>query len=153
MKRGPLPSISLRVRLKLSGWWRNMSHWTEWTQSSRLWGDLSCPGCVWRKAQQTYSPPNPCNRTWLVSLLQVLSYPPPQLLSEVGSDASVISASTKGRCEGNTYTRLKPLLRTNSLRAGLRYRSQRKCGFLFRFILVQNAMSCSGGGGWVSWLD
>lgn len=78
-------------------------------------------------------------------LLQVLSYPPPQLLPELPGDASVLSAAAKGRCEGDTCTHVKPLSCTYSPHAGLRHRSQRKRGFLARLSLLQSVMSGSGG--------
>lgn len=90
-------------------------------------------------------PPKSCHRTWLVFLLQVLSYPPPQPLPELAGDASVLSAAAKGRCKGDTCTHVKPLSCTYSPHAGLRHRSQRKRGFLARLSLLQSVMSGSGG--------
>jgi len=54
-KRGQLPSISLGVCSKWSGWQRSASHQTERTRSSRPSGDLSYPDCLRGKARQKYS--------------------------------------------------------------------------------------------------
>lgn len=107
-EEGPLPLISVGVHLKLGGWQRSTQRQTEAAPFSRPSRHLMPWLNVEGSLGEAFSHRS-CSGNWLVSLLQELSCPPPAAIRAQDGDALVISASTKGRCEGNMCTRVKPL--------------------------------------------